>query len=354
MLCYFSISGFHFQFWWKTFWWISGRESNCIINVPGISIQKMFYTAKPLNSEHLRLPVIWRCPFFEGLVKILNFQAFYFFSCSSRYADIFWQKGWGYIKNKNNFKSWTPVQHKLVKTKIEKTIKKIKIDVFLERIVLPSTMFIISLIACCKFLSPLLLIEKGCTLSRRDVWSSSILLFVNVQKITSSSKWECVTGKRINRGWEWESYSMGKKDIRWCPWEYEKKCFKMSKIKSFWKKFTCLLYVLFFLPCPLLGGNFHRDNPNRLWTFRPLMRGVRYFWFFRYFVIWRCSLFGMAADRRFSCNNFKRWFLKASGEIVFMFPMMIPYFSTALLTTMSVLFYQLNFLKKPILSPKSF
>ena len=37
---------------------------------------------------------------------------------------------------------------------------------------------------------------------------------------------------------------------------------------------TCLL---FFLVCPLLEGNFHRDNPNRTWTFCPLMRGVCYF-----------------------------------------------------------------------------
>ena len=35
-------------------------------------------------------------------------------------------------------------------------------------------------------------------------------------------------------------------------------------------------YVLFFLACPLLGGNFLGVNPNRAWTFCPLMRGVRY------------------------------------------------------------------------------
>ena len=37
---------------------------------------------------------------------------------------------------------------------------------------------------------------------------------------------------------------------------------------------TC---VLFFQVCPLLGGNFYKDNPNRTWTFCPLMRGVGYF-----------------------------------------------------------------------------
>ena len=57
---------------------------------------------------------------------------------------------------------------------------------------------------------------------------------------------------------------MGKERIRWCQWECDEKVFKMFKIKSFSKKNqfipTC---VLFFLACPLLGGNFHGDNPNR-------------------------------------------------------------------------------------------
>ena len=30
------------------------------------------------------------------------------------------------------------------------------------------------------------------------------------------------------------------------------------------------------LAYPLLGGNFHWDNPKRPWTFCPLMRGVHY------------------------------------------------------------------------------
>ena len=57
-----------------------------------------------------------------------------------------------------------------------------------------------------------------------------------------------------------------------------KKSFKMFKIKSFWKKIRYFLLVFcFFLPCPLLGGNFHRGNSNRTWTFCPLERGVHYF-----------------------------------------------------------------------------
>ena len=73
-------------------------------------------------------------------------------------------------------------------------------------------------------------------------------------------------------------YFTGNENIRWFLWEREKNSFMMFKIKSFWKKNqlfpTC---VLLFLACPPLGGNFYRDNPNRTWTFCPLMRGVRYF-----------------------------------------------------------------------------
>ena len=50
-------------------------------------------------------------------------------------------------------------------------------------------------------------IAKGCTLLRRDnaslTWTGSILLFVNVKKISFSSNHSirvCVKGKRINRG----------------------------------------------------------------------------------------------------------------------------------------------------------
>ena len=66
-------------------------------------------------------------------------------------------------------------------------MKKIKIDVcFFERIVMPVTMFMIPLIACCKLPSPSFSIEKKCTLSRRDnvsvTWTGSIVLFANAQE----------------------------------------------------------------------------------------------------------------------------------------------------------------------------
>ena len=85
-------------------------------------------------------------------------------------------------------------------------MKKIKNDVyFFERIVMPSTMFMIPSIACCKFPSPSFWIAKRCTLSRRDnaslTWTGSILLFANVQEISFYSKSQykrvCVKGKKI-------------------------------------------------------------------------------------------------------------------------------------------------------------
>ena len=62
------------------------------------------------------------------------------------------------------------------------------------------------------------------------------------------------------------------------------RCLKQSHYEKKKKLFpTC---VLFFVACPLLGGNFHRDNPNRTWTFCPLTRGIRYFYpLFRGFFI---------------------------------------------------------------------
>ena len=87
-------------------------------------------------------------------------------------------------------------------------MKKNKIDVcFFERVVMPSTMFMIPSTAC-KLPSPSFWIAKRCTLSRRGNASLTrtgfILLFVNVQKITffspNHSIRVCVKGKRINRG----------------------------------------------------------------------------------------------------------------------------------------------------------
>ena len=71
--------------------------------------------------------------------------------------------------------------------------KKIKFDVcFFERIVMPSTMFMIPSITCCKLPSPWFWIAERFTLSRMDdaylTWTCSIPLFVNVQEIAFSSK----------------------------------------------------------------------------------------------------------------------------------------------------------------------
>ena len=108
------------------------------------------------------------------------------------------------------------------------------------------------------------------------------LMFKKFLHLLNHSIKACVKGWSRNSCWiyilwQWESYLMGKKNIRWCPWRYEGKSFKMFKIKSFWKKISYFQLVFrFFLACPLLGGNFHRDNPNRIWTFYPVMRDVRY------------------------------------------------------------------------------
>ena len=67
-------------------------------------------------------------------------------------------------------------------------------------------MFMIPSIACCKLPSYSFWIAKRCSLERRDyaslTWTGSILLSVNVQEISFSSKSQirvCVKRKRINR-----------------------------------------------------------------------------------------------------------------------------------------------------------
>ena len=87
-------------------------------------------------------------------------------------------------------------------------MKKTKIYVcFFERIVMPSTKFMISSMARCKRPSPLLWIAKRCTLSRRDnaslAMADSILLFVNVQEISFSSKSQhkSMCQRRKNYSW---------------------------------------------------------------------------------------------------------------------------------------------------------
>ena len=57
---------------------------------------------------------------------------------------------------------------------------------------MPSAMFMIPSIACCKLPSPSFWIAKRCTLSRMDnaslIGTGSILLFVNAQEISFSFK----------------------------------------------------------------------------------------------------------------------------------------------------------------------
>ena len=81
----------------------------------------------------------------------------------------------------------------------------------------------------------------------------------------------CIKGKRINRrvGYRLEIpvediFYDNEKAIQWAKRTLDgvdgniKKKVKRFKINQLFP--TC---VLFFLACPLLGGNFHRDNPNR-------------------------------------------------------------------------------------------
>ena len=57
---------------------------------------------------------------------------------------------------------------------------------------MPSTMFMITLITCCKLPSPSFYIAKSCTILRRNnaslTWTDSILLFFNVQETSFPSK----------------------------------------------------------------------------------------------------------------------------------------------------------------------
>ena len=85
--------------------------------------------------------------------------------------------------------------------------KKKKFVCFIERIVMPSAMFMIPSIKCCKLPSPAFWIAKRHTLSRTDnaylTWTKSILLFVNVQEIfypPNDSIRVRVKGKIIIRG----------------------------------------------------------------------------------------------------------------------------------------------------------
>ena len=71
---------------------------------------------------------------------------------------------------------------------------------------MPSTIFRIHSVACCKLPCPSFWIVKRCTLSRRDnaslTWTGSILLFVNIKKFLSPPNHSirvCVKGKKINR-----------------------------------------------------------------------------------------------------------------------------------------------------------
>ena len=100
----------------------------------------------------------------------------------------------------------------------------------------------------------------------------------------------CLKGERINRGAgfgheipaEQICYS-NEKAIQWAKktldgvnGDMKKKALKCLKQIHFAKKKLFPACVLFFLACPPLGSNFHRNNPNRTSIFCPLMRGVRY------------------------------------------------------------------------------
>ena len=88
----------------------------------------------------------------------------------------------------------------------------------------------------------------------------------------------CIKGKRIDRGvgyrlevllniyfMEIRKLFNGKREHDGLDGHVKKKGFKVFEIKSFFLKKTLFpTCVLFFLACLLLGGNFHRDNPNRI------------------------------------------------------------------------------------------
>ena len=117
-------------------------------------------------------------------------------------------------------------------------------------------MFMIPFTAYWKLQSPSFWIPKRCTLSRRDnaylTWAGSILLFVNVQEISFSSKSQhkiCDKRKRINRGAAYGLeildeylFNGNEKAIRWAKRTIGgvdgnvKKKFKIFKTKPFWKK----------------------------------------------------------------------------------------------------------------------
>ena len=97
-------------------------------------------------------------------------------------------------------------------------------------------------------------------------------MFRNFLSLPNHSIRVCVKGKRTNSGVgygleipaEYIFYG-NEKDIQWAKRTLDavygnvKKIFKIFKIKN--KLFPT--WVLFFLACLLLGGNFHRNNPNR-------------------------------------------------------------------------------------------
>ena len=115
-------------------------------------------------------------------------------------------------------------------------------------------------------------------------------MFKNFLSLPNHSIRVCVKGKRINRGvgygleipTEYIFYGNGKA-VQWAKRTSDGVKMnggkEMVKIESFFKKDSCLLLNFWFiLDCPLLGGNFHRDNPNRTSTFCLLMRCVCYFY----------------------------------------------------------------------------
>ena len=172
-----------------------------------------------------------------------------------------------------------------------------------EWYITPSTLFMIPSVACCKLQSHSFWIAKRSTLSRRDnaSWHGQVpfcysLMFKKFYSLPNYNIRVCIKGNRINRGVGYRLLNIyfmeirklfnGKREHDGLDGNAKKKGV-WNKVIFFKKKTLFPTCVLFFLACLLLGGNFHRDNPNRIWTFCPLMRGVRYFCSpFRGFLIW--------------------------------------------------------------------
>ena len=157
---------------------------------------------------------------------------------------------------------------------------------------MPSINFIckLSSTARCKRRSPSLRITKDVLCQERIVllWHGQLpfwhlLMFKKVLSLPNHSIRVCIKGKIINRGagcgleipdeyilWQWEGCSLAKRSLHVVHGDVKEKVLRCSKKVILKKNKLFPTCVLFFLTFSLLGDDFHRNNPNRTWTFCPL------------------------------------------------------------------------------------